>query len=168
MTRPISRKPWILLGLVGLAAGVGIGACGAGVGATYEGDVRFERCMALDWQAEVDPTIRKKCWAEWSTYFTAGQTRDRIEYAEEQAGLVASSRVAEPVRAVPEPTNVFAPPPMMLKDPDAGVGDGARVVEPCKDDCTAAKDACLEGCDRGRKCERACSLSFTRCIDKCR
>ena len=157
------------LGAGVFGAAVGLVACGAGVGAKYEGDVRFERCMSLDWQADVDARIRRACWAEWSTYFTAGQTRDRIEYAEQQAGLAPSAAtVTEPLKAVPEPTNVFAPPPMLLKEPDAGTSDGAKVVDTCTDDCVAAKDACLETCDRGRKCERSCAVTYTRCLEKCR
>ncbi|EYF05874.1 hypothetical protein, partial [Chondromyces apiculatus] len=67
----------VLFGLTALAAT----GCGAGLNAVYEGDVRFERCMALDTMMDVKPTIRQACWEEWSAYYTYGQTRDRVEYA---------------------------------------------------------------------------------------
>ena len=56
-------------------------SCGASLQAVYEGDVRFEHCMALDAQPEVKPTIRRTCWEEWRKFYTFGQTRDRTEYA---------------------------------------------------------------------------------------
>ena len=60
---------------------VGTGACGASLQAIYEGDVRFEHCMALDSRTDVKPTLRRACWDEWQKFYTFGQTRDRVEYA---------------------------------------------------------------------------------------
>src|SRR5262249_57853204 len=56
-------------------------ACGASIQAVYEGDVRFEHCMALDARPDVKPTLRRVCWKEWLKFYTFGQTRDRLEYA---------------------------------------------------------------------------------------
>lgn len=142
--------------------------CGPGVGVKYEGDVRFERCMALDWHHDLDPTIRRACWIEWSTYFTAGQTRDRIEYAATQAGL-SKADPAAPLRVVPQPTNVFAPPPMMLADAGVDTTDGGvPIVDHCNDECVVRRESCLENCGQASKCQRACSLPYTRCLEKCR
>lgn len=74
------RVPWPLLPLATIAATAT--ACGASIHAVYEGDVRFEHCMALDSRPDVRPTIRGACWSEWLDFYTFGQTRDRVEYAE--------------------------------------------------------------------------------------
>ena len=58
--------------------------CGANIQAVYEGDVRFEHCMALDLQPEVRAQIQRECWNEWLTHYTYGQTRDRISHASER------------------------------------------------------------------------------------
>jgi hypothetical protein len=55
--------------------------CGASIQAVYEADVRFEHCMALDARPDVKPTIRRECWSEWLTFYTYGQTRDRVRHA---------------------------------------------------------------------------------------
>ena len=56
--------------------------CGASLNAVYEGDVRFEHCMALDAQPEVRPAIRRACWSEGIQCYTYGQTRDRVVHAQ--------------------------------------------------------------------------------------
>ncbi len=66
--------------LVALAAGSL--RCGANMQAVYEGDVRFEHCMAFDMQPEVRDEVRRECWVEWVAYYTYGQTRDRVSHAE--------------------------------------------------------------------------------------
>lgn len=116
------------LGLVALL-GLGVGGalasgCGASVSSIYEGDVRFEHCMALDARPAVTAPQRRQCWIEWVRYYTYGQTQDRVEYAVAHAS--GSERVAKesdsaPILAAPEPTSAFAPPPMMIDTgPDAG------------------------------------------------
>jgi hypothetical protein len=57
-------------------------SCGASLNAVYEGDVRFEHCMALDSQPEVRSAIRRACWSEWVQFYTYGQTRDRVVHAQ--------------------------------------------------------------------------------------
>ena len=171
------------LGIVGALLGVSVGialasACGASVSAVYEGDVRFERCMALDWAPQVDPQLRRGCWEEWEKYFTAGQTRDRMEYAKLQLEKLRSSQVMadpKPLLAVPEPTNVFAPPPMMLADAGAATDGGVVVVadvgpEPkseCESNCDERTDECRALC-RGPVCEKACAAKRSRCLPRCR
>lgn len=79
-------------------AGASVASCGASIRAVYEGDVRFEHCMALDARPDVKPTIRRTCWEEWTSFYTFGQTRDRIDYAhlrEEQLGAASDFDEAE-------------------------------------------------------------------------
>jgi hypothetical protein len=64
------------LALVWLASG-----CGASIQSLYEGDVRFEHCMALDSELGVKTAIRRACWSEWLSFYTYGQTLDRVTYA---------------------------------------------------------------------------------------
>ena len=59
-----------------------LAGCGANVQAVYEGDVRFEHCMALDSTADIKPRISRRCWVEWLAFYTYGQTRDRVAHAE--------------------------------------------------------------------------------------
>lgn len=59
-------------------------SCGANIQAVYEGDVRFEHCMALDLQPEMRTEVRRDCWREWTAHYTYGQTRDRIVHASQR------------------------------------------------------------------------------------
>jgi hypothetical protein len=126
-------------------------ACGASINAVYEGDVRFEHCMALDEQKDVKPTIRKACWEEWSKFYTFGQTRDRVEHAKRRVKQLngaseldeAAAVDKEPIAAaVPEPTSPIAPPPMFLAT-DAGTSDADGGLEDAPTDAPtdANKDA---------------------------
>lgn len=74
------RPPWPLLALATIATAAT--ACGASIHAVYESDVRFEHCMALDSRPDVRAPVRVACWSEWLDFYTFGQTRDRVEYAE--------------------------------------------------------------------------------------
>jgi hypothetical protein len=172
------RTRWRTAAIVGAAALALLTACGASVSAVYEGDVRFERCMSLDWAPNVDPVLRRGCWEEWERYYTLGQNRDRIEYARAQLQkLQPSAKVVEPtdkpLLAVPEPTSVFAPPPMMLGGPDAGPsGSGADAAAPqaaaseCEAKCDARHDECRSLC-RGAVCDKACAAKRSRCLERC-
>lgn len=166
------RPPFFVAALVGLVLA---SACGASVSAVYEGDVRFERCMALDWQQSVDPNLRERCWEEWMKYFTLGQTRDRTDYARQQIQKLRSSSVEpKPLLAVPEPTSVFAPPPMMLSDagpPTESSGDAGDAGPPsakseCESTCDARADECRQLC-KGAVCDKSCAAKHARCLTKC-
>ncbi len=160
-------------------------ACGASINAVYEGDVRFEHCMALDEHEGEKSTIQRSCWDEWAKYYTYGQTRDRVEYARrrlrELSGAsdfeetTAPSLVAQ--RAVPEPTNVLAPPPMMLSDagptPDADASDASAKVEiadppaaACATQCRDAWTPCEQACGDA-SCKKTCEKTYKRCMKKC-
>ncbi|MFO0555079.1 MAG: hypothetical protein U0271_42270 [Polyangiaceae bacterium] len=171
--------------------------CGASVSRTYESDVRFERCYALDWNRDVDPQIRHHCWEEWVTYFAVGQSRDRIEYAKAQmasisgSGLTIPSASASPsARAgassaiggpsggpsvagpLPEPTSVFAPVPVM-----ASSASGSSSALALRSAAPIQRTACETQCDRSLEaclsgcasgvCERYCAEKHGRCSTAC-
>src|SRR3954466_14812757 len=91
---PLARRSLVTAALFGFGAV----SCGASIQAVYEGDVRFEHCMALDARPDVKPTIRGNCWEEWVKFYTFGQTRDRVDYAlmrEKQLGSASNFDEAE-------------------------------------------------------------------------
>jgi hypothetical protein len=151
-------------------------ACLPSVSRVYEGDVRFERCMALDWKETVSADIRRECWQEWRQYFTLGQTRDRIEYAEREIERLSNGgqEVAVNDLAVPEPTSVFAPPPMMMAvdgGADAPVSldepaDAAAVPMSCTDRCDTDGITCLSPC-RSNACRSRCANTRFKCYKAC-
>lgn len=175
-----------LSGVMALALGCATGAlaCGASINAVYEGDVRFEHCMALDEHEGEKSTIQKSCWDEWVKYYTYGQTRDRVDYARRrQKALSGESDFEEHAapgalvqRAVPEPTTVLAPPPMMLgdagKSPETSASASAKAEAPeppaaacasqCKDSWTPCKQACSTPA-----CDKTCVAAYKRCMKKC-
>jgi len=164
-------------------------ACGASINAVYEGDVRFEHCMALDAEKDTKPTIRRACWDEWTKFYTFGQTRDRVEYARLRMKQLGQSSdydegdfvPVEPRKtlAVPEPTSALAPPPMMLAT-DAGSGEtsedagaDAADAEPlplpgaaCAKPCETAFAECHAPC-KTPACEQACTTKYKKCMRKC-
>lgn len=158
---------------------VGVPAC-ASISLKYESDVRFERCYALDWKQDVDPGIRGRCWEEWLTHYAAGQTQDRIQYARRQAGgsgisplaaAPASASVAPVSAALPEPTSVFSPVPMMITSASgsAVVSASASAVAPrtgCETRCDKTLESCLSGCNSS-VCERYCAQKHGKCAAKC-
>ncbi len=173
------------VGAVAVLAAVGLLACGASIRGLYEGDVRFEHCMALDARPDVKPTLRSACWEEWVSFYTFGQPRDRTDYARlRQKQLSSASDFDEAdapgVRplsaAVPDPTSAIAPPPMMMASvTDGGVGDGGadghvdeRVAAQarCAAECVQGLEACHQGCTVPA-CERACSARLVRCTGRC-
>jgi hypothetical protein len=164
-------------------------SCGASIQAVYEGDVRFEHCMGLDARPDIKPTIRRACWEEWVKFYTFGQTRDRIDYAHmREKQLSAASDFDEgdwqPSKpsgpsAVPEPTSVLAPPPMMLTtdggaaDGDAadgkGPADAAEERPPgseCTSECEQGWSFCKKDC-KTAACEKACTSKYKRCMKRC-
>jgi hypothetical protein len=163
-------------------------ACGASIQALYEGDVRFEHCMALDSRPDVKPTIRRACWQEWTKFYTFGQTRDRVEYARMRVGQLAKAsdfdegewRGLEAKAAVPEPTSVLAPPPMMLVQdggappeaapprlpPPAAPEDKPPPSSDCTAECEETWSFCRQECSTPA-CEKACTGKYKRCMRRC-
>ena len=160
-------------------AGVSLaGGCAANVSKKYESDVRFERCYGLDWGGGVDPALRRKCWEEWSQYYSDGQPRDRVLFAKRQilggspAGLALASEIASaPSPAVPVPTSVFSPIPVMAQvAPTASATALASTASPpripCETKCDLTLESCLGGCGSA-VCEGFCSQRHARCSSKC-
>jgi hypothetical protein len=163
--------------LLAAFAALGAGACGASVSQVYESDVRFERCLALDWQNDVRSDVRRKCWDDWVSYFNVGQPKDRIEYARKQIALIdrgGVSEVADDKGALPEPTSVFAPVPMMITTPTFGSAGPAtsaapsaqKESSPCEAKCDKSLEGCLSGC-RTPVCEQYCAQKHGRCAQRC-
>jgi len=162
--------------------GVATIACGASVSKTYESDVRFERCYALDWKQGVDSGIRQRCWEEWVSFFATGQPKDRIEHAKRQVKLarnggepLAVATATQSARAgqpLPEPTSVFAPVPMMAATASASAGaatsDKAPIGprSPCETRCDKAIEGCLSGCGSAI-CEQFCAQKHDKCAQRC-
>jgi hypothetical protein len=112
----LRRAPWTL------ALGLPLTACGASITALYEGDVRFEHCMALDEESTAKASHRAACWSEWVAHYSYGQTRDRIDYAKRRARRLEGS---EPEGSEPKTVGVGAPssthaPPPLIERSDAG------------------------------------------------
>jgi hypothetical protein len=164
-------------------------SCGASIQAVYEGDVRFEHCMALDSQPEIKPTIRRSCWEEWEKFYTFGQTRDRVDYAEvrrKQLSIVSdfdegdwASNSNAKAKAAPDPTSAAAPPPMMLAS-DAGTSsnDGGKASPTTDIDAKqATSNECASSCEDSRKlcadqckapaCDKSCASGYKRCLKHC-
>ncbi len=162
-------------------------SCGASLQAVYEGDVRFEHCMALDAQPEVKPTIRRACWEEWRRFYTFGQTRDRTEYAalrERQLSVASDFDEGDAQLAKAggpsgvDPTSALAPPPRLIAAVDADAADALADAPPdadvdaaapgaaCSADCEQARSVCRGDC-KGASCEKACSSKYKRCMKRC-
>jgi hypothetical protein len=164
-----------------LFGGIQAGCAGATVSRVYESDVRFERCLALDWRDDVRDPVRRRCWSEWLQHFASGQPRDKVGYARRQI-VPRSESTASPVletqgAPVPVPTSVFAQVPMMMSSarptgsasvafvaPTASVAPAPR--SPCELRCDQALGECLSGCNVP-VCERACTERHGRCGDRC-
>jgi hypothetical protein len=171
------------------AALLGLGgvSCGASIQAVYEGDVRFEHCMALDSRPDMKPTIRRVCWDEWRKFYTFGQTRDRTEYAavrERQLSVASDfdegdaqlAKVSGP--SAVEPTSALAPPPMLIAVVDAGAPDSLPDAPPdaeidaappaagCAADCEQDWGFCRSRC-KTAPCDKGCSSKYKRCMKRC-
>ncbi len=67
-------------------AALACAGCGASMDAMYEGDIRFEHCMALDAQPQITAGQQQACWRDWLAHYTYGQTKDRVDHAQSRVG----------------------------------------------------------------------------------
>jgi hypothetical protein len=164
--------------LSALVAGLGgVLSCGTSIRVMYEGDVRFEQCMALESTADTKPSLQRECWDGWLAYYTFGQTRDRIDYATGRAReLGSASNFVDPTDAAkvasgasPDPTSAIAPPPSVIAKPEVTVAALAPAPppDPCNVGCDLLRDNCVNQCKRGRGCENTCMARVGRCRAKC-
>jgi hypothetical protein len=163
-------------------------SCGASIRGLYESDVRFEHCMALDARPDVKPTLRRSCWEEWLSFYTFGQTRDRIDYAllrEKQLGSASDFDEGEPgparvaAAAAPDPTSAIAPPPLLMADTDGGAPhppepeltpaekEKKAALARCAGECQEAAAACSKVCRATPACVKACGGRQSRCESRC-
>jgi hypothetical protein len=156
-------------------------ACGPSYQALYEGDARFEHCYALEENGAAGMPQKSECWRDWTSRYTYGQTRDRIEYAAARLRALQLAPVAPTDEAMmqaapgegrassidaPAPTSAFEPPPNTLA-PDAGmvqrsalpvgfIDAGAELV-------TEEKSADPPG----TACGTGCDATWSRCKTTC-
>ena len=124
--------------------------------------------------------MRQRCWDDWVSYFAVSQPKDRFEYARRQIAMIdngeSGTRGAEADKvALPEPTSVFEPVPMMITAPTFGSAGpatssspppNARAATPCDAKCDKSLEGCLSGC-RTPVCEQFCAQKHGSCTDRC-
>lgn len=189
MSTPFFKLPRRTRALVATAiAAASALSCGTSIQAVYEGDVRFEHCMAMDSRSDVRPTIRRTCWEEWQSFYTFGQTRDRTEYASFRVKQLSvmndfdeaeSSAAKRTSSVVPDPTTALAPPPMMMSTPtdggvqaivdgggDAATNDAPAPTNACEGACEETRRVCVQQC-KTPICEKGCASGYKRCNKRC-
>jgi hypothetical protein len=153
-------------------------ACGPSFQATYECDVHFEHCYALD-QSGASVDAKKECWRDWLHGYTYGESRDRVEYGGtrySQLSLdptlpsedISASRSKHTV-AAPVPTNAFAPPPNIIDGHAAAVASAQGTARApgaeCSDTCAQRWSTCRQGC-KETGCD-TCDQSYRSCMPTC-
>jgi len=150
----------------------------------YEGDVRFEHCMAIDDQANVKPMIKRACWSEWISFYTYGQTRDRVKFAQTRIAILSGAAPATGSTSLepdepPEPHAGGLLTVAIPSDrPDGGAGsqpsaaagsaDGGTSPNRarCLEECAAMRDDCRRQSD-APDYEKGCSVRQVACADEC-
>jgi len=171
--------------------------CGASIQAVYEANVRFEHCMALDARPDVKPTIRQECWSEWLTFYTYGQTRDRVRHARMRirylsgqpelpagansgsgGGLGSNEVVSGSGGGSVTIGNTTARgfggrgPPTSAPGgagPQGAAGDsaGAEQTQRCLALCQGLRKVCRQQCATAG-CEKLCGANYRQCSRACR
>jgi hypothetical protein len=127
------------------------------------------------------PTLQRACWEEWNSFYTFGQTRDRIEYARYRRRVLGTAsdfdEGEDPPRklagSAPDPTSAIAPPPSMMVSADGGVEGGSPAAEKitlvgtCTAGCERGLETCRDTCKRTPPCEQACTARLKRCTARC-
>ncbi len=162
------RVAAVVLGGAVLGAGTLASGCGASIQAIYEGDIRFEHCMALDAQPQIAASDRRACWTEWVTHYTYGQTRDRVLHAQLRIQQLGDSGDVVKSSAVLSPNT--APLPQLSKSLLEQREDFAP-VHACHAECRVVNEACLDGCDASTQrsgCKPGCEAGLRQCTQQCR
>jgi hypothetical protein len=168
--------------------------CGPSVQAVHEGNVRFEHCYRLDLDPRIAPSHRLTCWQQWSTSYSYGQSRDRLEYARRRVRSLsagessamrlqlapAEQRAPRPDEAAgaPAPTSAHAPPPPMAVKPEAerpeqdagppteaGVAPFAACFRQCTDRWRVCRSHC-PGTEADPGCV-GCNPDYRSCVERC-
>jgi hypothetical protein len=149
-------------------------ACSLTYQSLYEGDARFEHCYRLDEEKQIPLQEKQRCWHDWSSKHTYGQSRDRIEYAlgrERALGQTLASGEAAPRGLVfpggiiwaPQPMSAFAPPPQIMSR-DAGAPDAERAAAASLTERTDSPPVLAPGAS----CGGACSKVWVHCGEQCK
>ncbi len=176
MPKPFRRAVAVLVTSAAMVI-AGLTSCGPSVAAVYEGKIRFEHCYRLDLDTNIAPTHREACWREWTSRYTYGQTRDRLEYARRRIAALSSGDARRPqldlhrevdaavtasaATEAPVPTNLHAPPPPTATPappPDAGT----TTV-----DASAAARPEAGASPPGAECTKACQTIWQTCQARC-
>ncbi len=195
---PTDPKPGnlsLVLRLRNMAAAVGaifIG-CGPSVSSIYEGNIRFEHCYRLDLDPNIAPSHREACWREWTSRYTYGQTRDRLDYARRRIARLTSGDPSRPQldlarrspaksggpTQAPEPVNARKAPPATAAtaSPDAGApppdsaggpnAPGGPCVEKCEETLNSCKPKCQKQPDAGDVPCEPCAGDYRQCMRRC-
>jgi hypothetical protein len=171
--RSLQKQSKWAAALLAVGSGVGVAACGASIQAVYEGDVRFEHCMALDGQPDVKLHIRRACWREWISFYTYGQTRDRVRHAQKRIRQLSgvSEFLTDPAAGGGDPGQELggaggAAAASTQTRPSPTVGTVTPSKARCVDDCEAMREDCRRQC-RTVGCEKSCAMVFRSCIADC-
>jgi hypothetical protein len=147
--------------------------CGASIQAIYEGDVRFERCMARDARPSVSPAERRACWTEWVTHYTYGQTKDRVLHAQlriqqlEESNDMTKSSATEPDQLEADRglhPQLGKSTEALTLSPEA---DRARLAR-CHQACAVVRDDCLASCEGLGSCGPDCAVGERLCESACK
>jgi hypothetical protein len=139
-----------------IALGSAESGCGASLHAVYEGDVRFEHCMALDAQPTIKPSVVRECWTEWVNNYTYGQTKDRVRHAQLRIQQLSD------VSASGQRWSAEVPAPIA-----AHQGDKADPsLDRCAGDCRDIQEDCSRECEN-TTCHKSCSAGFQTCVREC-
>lgn len=163
----------------------GLAACGPSVQVLHEGTVRFEHCHRLDLDPQIAPSHRLACWQAWTTRYSYGQPRDRLEYA--QRRIAAIQRNEPPpqleIETTPQhlleepegPTDVHAPPPPIARpangaqpsDDDSWRTAAEAPGDQCARDCRQERARCLDSCSEGGPETCPCETNYRGCMVRC-
>ncbi len=89
---------------MGMAALAVIVGCGPNYRYVYDGESAFERCYANDFDPNLGPAARSRCWQEWLQSFSYGGATDRVEYARSRVTALEAPAAAPADAAAPSPS----------------------------------------------------------------
>jgi hypothetical protein len=182
--------------VVGAAiAGATLAACGPGLEALHEGNIRFEHCYRLDTDSRIAPTHREYCWRDWTETYAYGQPLDRVEYArrrivslesgddelitivhrhaqERVFAEVGAGTAPDAPMAAPAPTSAHEPPPKTVPVPKPATPDPAPAASDlpgaaCGSECDNSLTECEKVCDGKQADCNTCREDYRHCMRRC-
>jgi hypothetical protein len=167
-------------------------ACGPGLEAVHESNLRFEHCYRLDMDGRIAAPHREHCWRDWTVEYSYDQPLDHIEYARRRivalesgdtrliavrSDAPAEGRIFEEAAspdapmAAPAPTSANAPPPRTepLAHAEAvpAPAKSARPGDGCALQCDAPLEECSKLCDAKQADCATCREDYRRCMRRC-